>query len=232
MSRSLKERLSTLGPVFRTLLSEMKDDLGRRPLIASVRNVRNGIRYCQPEAVASALLARYQNCYLLHADHGTYPRVEIAEYLALAAHGSVPLVRVKQNAVGRLTQGRENGVVDRIGGVTIALGLKPCPSPTGRNIIADIVTSGQRVLTVDDAQCILDERANTRCGYWTKRGWISDVEEVADRTNIAGSLLSICEQVVSARVAVMVIYTPFLWGYFRLWRRSLRTTMPALLPIE
>ncbi|MDB5616727.1 hypothetical protein [Tardiphaga sp.] len=234
MSRTVKEVLAAFVLMTRTLLSEMKDDLGRYALPTAIRNVRNGIRHCCPRAIADTIVARYPHCYMLNASYRDFPRLNFVEYRSLAPNGNVPLVRVNEPVLMALAPHRVDSLPSfREKGATLVRGDGLLPLPSGAAVIAAIQSCGWRILTVDDAQRVLNERSNIRPegGYLGRRQWISNVEDIAGRMKVTKSLFAICEDVVATRQAVMVIYTPGLPKPFRLWQVSLKATMPALPPL-
>ena len=220
--------------ILQNRLAEISEDLGKRPLVQAVRNLRQGLCHRNAIEVAAAMLARYPHCYLVKADYPSLPRIELVEYRT-CRFDDVPLIRVSERAARGLIGGRQAYMTTFLEhGATLVEGDGEMPFATGRDVIRSLVNNGWHFLTVDDARHVLDGReiANTVGAYLTTNGdWLSDVEKDADAIGIAGSLFPFCEQVIASRAAILVIYTPGLPRPLRLWRLSLKWIMPPLPPV-
>lgn len=224
----------TIRTIVQTRLAEINDDLGNKPLVQAVRNLRRGLRHRNSAKVAAAILARYPHCYLVKADFMGFPGIELAEYRTCLTD-DVPLVRVSGSDAAELVAGQE-AFWDRFRnlGAALVANDEVLEAPAATAIIGSIEAEGWRILTVDDARRILEGRDmahSVGACLSTRNTWLTMVENAADRIGIAESLFPICEQVIASRAAIVVIYTPGLPRPLRLWRLSLRWIMPPLPPV-
>ena len=216
-------------------LAEIAASVQDRPWGQAIRNVRRAWHHWSSSAsVARGMLERYPACYLVNQDFYSYPRLNLLEYRTLATDHA-PLIRVSGKEFAELIEGRMADIIafDQFG-ATLVESDGALPPQTSRDIILSIAHHGWRVLTVDDAHCLLESRdlAEANRGYLTaQNGWLPEVDRDADGIGIAESLFPFCEQVVESRAAIIVVYTPGLPRPLRLWRLSLRWIMPPLPPI-
>jgi hypothetical protein len=222
--------------IAQTRLAEINDDLGSKPLVQAVRNLRRAQRGRNAVSVAAAILGRYPHCYLVNAEFMGFPYIELSEYRTLSTD-DVPLVRIGVRDVVRLTRGGQELCVVKFMefGSTLVLGDGGQPFPQATTIIDAIETNGWHILTVDDARRILagrDMALSVGACLSTRNTWLTMVENGADRIGIAESLFPFCEQVIANRAAIIVIYTPGLPRPLRLWRLSLKSVMPPLPPVN
>lgn len=224
----------TIRTIVQTRLAEINDDLGNKPLVQAVRNLRRALRHRNTAKAAAAILARYPHCYLINADFMGFPGIELAEYRTCSTD-DVPLVRVSEQEGAELMAGRGALAIEfRKRGVTLVAGDGMLSLPAATDIIGAIEANGWRILTVDDARRILkgrDMAHSVGACLSTRNTWLTIVENAADRIGIAESLFPFCEQVIASRVAITVIYTPELPRPLRLWRLSLKWIMPPLPPV-
>jgi hypothetical protein len=220
--------------IAQTRLAEAAASIKETPWAQAVRNVRRAWCSCSSTSVARAMLRRYPHCYLVNADFASYPRVNLLEYRTLPTD-HVPLVRVTRTGFVELIRRRRADILEfEEFGATLVEGDGALRPPTSRDIILSIAHHGWRVLTVDDARCILEARdiAEADGGYLTaKNRWLPEVDRDADGIGIAESLFPFCEQVIETRSAIIVVYTPGLPRPLRLWRLSLKWIMPSLPPV-
>lgn len=225
---------STLSKMIPVKLAGFAKYVGSKLPIQDIRNLIAGWRHRSSTSVAAEMLRRYPHCYLVNADFGTFPRIELTEYRTLPAD-DVPLVRVSKKDLNRLIEGRRAYISSFLqAGATLVAGDGELPFPTARFVILDIAKQGWHILTVDDARHVLEDRdvATSKDGYLTTRnGWLTETEKAADAIGIAESLFPFCEQVVATKAAIIVIYTPGLPKPLKLWRLSLKWIMPSLPPV-
>lgn len=224
----------TIRTIVQARLAEINDDLGNKPLVQAVRNLRRGLRHRNSAKVAAAILARYPHCYLVKADFMGFPGIELAEYRTCLID-DVPLVRVSAQESAELMAGRGARPIEFWQrGVTLVAGDGVLPLPGATQIIGAVEANGWHILTVDDARRILQGRDMAHsfgACLSTRNTWLTMVENAADRIGIAESLFPFCEQVIASRAAIIVIYTPGLPRPLRLWRLSLKWIMPPLPPV-
>ena len=196
------------------------------------RNWMAGLQRCNSVAVAADIISRYPHCYLINSGFVHSPAIAFDEYKRVSPKGAAPMVRVDWNTFDSLGGVRRgDGLRFHNLGATLAKGDGAMPLPTGALIVRMIAEVGWRILTVDDARCIINSRDTSNPNEIRlnrSNVWVRGVNDEACRHGIAENLFPICEQVVATQTAVMVIFTPGLPRPFRLWRKSLKGIMPPL----
>lgn len=235
MLRATKKFFSvTLPETIQARLAKIANDISATPWLQAIRNVRRGWHHRSATSVAAAMLQRYPHCYLVNADFMGFPGIKLSEYRTCSTD-DVPLVRVRRQDFDNLTR-RHQASAERFQnlGAALVVGDGGLPFPAATAIIAAIEANGWHILTVDDARRVvegLDMARSVGACLTPHNVWLTMVENGADRIGIAESLFPFCEQVVAARAAIIVIYTPGLPKPLRLWRLSLKRIMPPLPPI-
>lgn len=185
---------------------------GMAALPSSLRNLRKAQQHCSPCSVARVVHRRYPFYYAINADVSP---LDLTGYTDCLNEG-VPFIRMSaENLRNAFNDWPVDHVTFRTRGIVLVVGAATLPSPTPAFIVKRIKRIGYSIITVGDAQRIID--------------WFESKTEsnAAEYVGIGELLVPICKEVVATRAAIMIAYTPAFPKPFKFCKLSLNGIMRA-----